>query len=61
MATTAAGNSAWYKAKVKAVTSGDCVVVVSVAANAKSGVLPEKSITLSSLIAPRLVILWFDF
>jgi staphylococcal nuclease domain-containing protein 1 len=57
MAATAAGNSAWYKAKVKAVPSGDCIVVVSVAANAKLGVLPEKSITLSSLIAPRLVIL----
>lgn len=54
MAATAAGNSAWYKAKVKAVPSGDCIVVVSVAANAKLGVLPEKSITLSSLIAPRL-------
>ncbi|MCI38219.1 nuclease domain-containing protein [Trifolium medium] len=55
MATTAAGNSAWYKAKVKVVPSGDCIVVVSVAANARPGVLPEKSITLSSLIAPRLV------
>ncbi|KAE9587364.1 hypothetical protein Lal_00004854 [Lupinus albus] len=43
----------WYKGRVKAVPSGDCLVIVAVASS-KPGPLPEKTITLSSLIAPRL-------
>lgn len=57
MASSAAnsGGTGWYGGKVKAVPSGDCLVIVAMASS-KPGPLPEKSITLSSLIAPRLVI-----
>jgi len=56
MASTAAGATGWYRGKVKAVPSGDCVVIMAMPTG-KPGPLPEKSITLSSLMAPRLVIL----
>ncbi|KAE9604221.1 putative micrococcal nuclease [Lupinus albus] len=49
----ASGATGWYRGRVKAVPSGDCLVIVAMASS-KPGSLPEKSITLSSLIAPRL-------
>ena len=55
MASSTAGGSGWYKGKVKAVLSGDCLVIMAVAAN-RVGPPPEKTLTLSSLIAPRLVL-----
>ena len=42
----------WLKGTVKAVNSGDVLVIVGAV---KSGPPPEKTLTLSSLIAPRLV------
>ena len=54
MASSAAGTTGWYRGKVKAVPSGDCLVIMAMTAN-KPGPPPEKTITLSSLIAPRLV------
>lgn len=56
MASSASGATGWYRGKVKAVPSGDCVVIMAMPTG-KPGPLPEKSITLSSLMAPRLVIL----
>ncbi|PON97497.1 Nuclease domain-containing protein [Trema orientale] len=53
MASSAAGATGWYRGRVKAVPSGDCLVIVAITAN-KPGPPPEKTITLSSLIAPRL-------
>ncbi|KAL4634705.1 hypothetical protein ACB092_04G219400 [Castanea dentata] len=53
MASSTAGGSGWYKGKVKAVLSGDCLVIMAVAAN-RVGPPPEKTLTLSSLVAPRL-------
>ncbi|KAK7358733.1 hypothetical protein VNO77_00671 [Canavalia gladiata] len=53
MASTATGATGWYRGRVKAVPSGDCLVIVAMASS-KPGLLPEKTITLSSLIAPRL-------
>ncbi|KAK4782988.1 hypothetical protein SAY86_007362 [Trapa natans] len=47
-----AGTS-WLKGRVKAVPSGDCMVI-SALTNNNAGPPPEKTITLSSLIAPRL-------
>lgn len=60
MASSTAGGSGWYKGKVKAVLSGDCLVIMAVAAN-RVGPPPEKTLTLSSLIAPRLVLPSFTF
>ncbi|KAJ1417805.1 Tudor domain [Sesbania bispinosa] len=53
MASAATGATGWYRGRVKAVPSGDCLVIVAVASS-KPGPLPEKTITLSSLMAPRL-------
>ncbi|XP_048333257.1 ribonuclease TUDOR 1 [Ziziphus jujuba] len=53
MASSAAGATGWYRGRVKSVSSGDCLVITAMAAN-KPGPPPEKTITLSSLIAPRL-------
>ncbi|KAL5174137.1 Ribonuclease TUDOR 1 [Glycine soja] len=53
MASSASGATGWYRGKVKAVPSGDCVVIMAMPTG-KPGPLPEKSITLSSLMAPRL-------
>ncbi|XP_027338494.1 ribonuclease TUDOR 1-like [Abrus precatorius] len=53
MASAATGATGWYRGRVKAVPSGDCLVIVAIAST-KPGPLPEKTITLSSLIAPRL-------
>ncbi|XP_027339745.1 ribonuclease TUDOR 1 isoform X2 [Abrus precatorius] len=53
MASTATGATGWYRGRVKAVTSGDCLVIMAMSTS-KPGPLPEKTITLSSLIAPRL-------
>ncbi|KAF6144490.1 hypothetical protein GIB67_009589 [Kingdonia uniflora] len=43
--------SGWLRGKVKAVTSGDCLVIMG---STRAEIPPEKTITLSSLIAPRL-------
>ncbi|KAE8697320.1 calcium-binding mitochondrial carrier protein SCaMC-2-B-like isoform X1 [Hibiscus syriacus] len=53
MAAPAAGGSGWYKGRVKAVPSGDSLVVTALTTN-RPGPPPEKTITLASLIAPRL-------
>lgn len=47
-----ATGAAWLRGTVKAVPSGDSLVIVG---NTKSGMPPEKAITLSSLMAPKLV------
>jgi hypothetical protein len=44
--------SGWLRGKVKAVTSGDCLLIMG---STKAEIPPEKSITLSYLMAPRLV------
>lgn len=44
--------SSWLKGIVKEVLSGDSIVIVG---GAKTGIPPEKRLTLSSLIAPKLV------
>ncbi|KAJ8772455.1 hypothetical protein K2173_027632 [Erythroxylum novogranatense] len=53
MATSTAGATGWYRGRVKAVPSGDCLVIMAMTNN-KAGLPAEKTITLSSLIAPRL-------
>ncbi|KAL3575563.1 hypothetical protein D5086_023664 [Populus alba] len=53
MATSTAGATGWYRGRVKAVPSGDSLVIMAVTSN-RPGPPPEKTITLSSLIAPRL-------
>ncbi|XP_010546113.1 PREDICTED: staphylococcal nuclease domain-containing protein 1-like [Tarenaya hassleriana] len=53
MASAAATENKWLRGRVKAVTSGDCLVITALSHN-KPGPPPEKTITLSSLIAPRL-------
>ncbi|XP_057767720.1 ribonuclease TUDOR 1 [Salvia miltiorrhiza] len=50
MASTA-GATGWLRGIVKAVPSGDCLVIMG---NTKAEIPPEKSITLSSLMAPKL-------
>ncbi|XP_044504152.1 ribonuclease TUDOR 1-like [Mangifera indica] len=52
MAAPAAGGQ-WYRGKVKAVTSGDSLVVTALSA-LKAGPPRDKTLTLSSIIAPRL-------
>ena len=42
----------WLRGVVKEVPSGDTVIIVGAV---KSGIPPEKRLTLSSIIAPRLV------
>ena len=49
-----ASEDQWFKGRVKAVTSGDCLVITALA-QSRPGPPPEKTITLSSLIAPKLV------
>ena len=46
------GASGWLRGKVKAMTSGDCLLIMG---STKAEIPPEKSITLSYLMAPRLV------
>ncbi|CAE6089755.1 unnamed protein product [Arabidopsis arenosa] len=43
----------WLKGRVKAVTSGDCLVITALSHN-RAGPPPEKTITLSSLMAPKM-------
>ncbi|CAF1880639.1 unnamed protein product [Brassica oleracea] len=43
----------WLKGRVKAVTSGDCLVITALTHN-RPGAPPEKTITLSSLMAPKM-------
>ncbi|THG23024.1 hypothetical protein TEA_004895 [Camellia sinensis var. sinensis] len=50
MASTA-GTTGWLRGKVKVVPSGDSLVIMG---STKAEIPPEKTITLSSLIAPRL-------
>ncbi|XP_044374493.1 ribonuclease TUDOR 1-like [Triticum aestivum] len=45
------GASGWLRGKVKALTSGDCLLIMG---STKAEIPPEKSITLSYLMAPRL-------
>ncbi|KQJ97123.1 ribonuclease TUDOR 1 [Brachypodium distachyon] len=45
------GASGWLRGKVKGVTSGDCLLIMG---STKAEIPPEKSITLSYLMAPRL-------
>lgn len=51
MASTA-GATGWLRGIVKAVPSGDSLVIMG---NTKAEIPPEKTITLSSLMAPKLV------
>ncbi|KAK9277828.1 hypothetical protein L1049_027384 [Liquidambar formosana] len=51
MASSAAGATGWLRGRVKAVPSGDCLVIMAVTT---ANPPPEKTITLSSLVAPRL-------
>ena len=44
----------WLKGRVKAVTSGDCLVITTLVHN-RPGAPPEKAITLSCLMAPKMV------
>ncbi|CAG7896036.1 unnamed protein product [Brassica rapa] len=48
-----ASEEQWFKGRVKAVTSGDCLVITALA-QSRPGPPPEKTITLSSLMAPKL-------
>ncbi|XP_038989395.1 ribonuclease TUDOR 1-like isoform X2 [Phoenix dactylifera] len=48
---SAAGATGWLRGRVKAVPSGDCLLIMG---STKAEIPPEKTITLSSLIAPRL-------
>ncbi|PRQ26700.1 putative micrococcal nuclease [Rosa chinensis] len=48
-----ASSAGWLKGKVKAVTSGDTLVIMALNPD-KTGIPREKTITLSSLMAPRL-------
>ncbi|XLU81562.1 hypothetical protein S245_004982, partial [Arachis hypogaea] len=50
---SAAARPGWFRGRVKVVPSGDCLVIVALSSS-KPGRLPEKTLTLSSLIAPRL-------
>ncbi|KAL0425189.1 UNVERIFIED_CONTAM: Ribonuclease TUDOR 1 [Sesamum radiatum] len=50
MASTA-GATGWLRGIVKAVPSGDCLVIMG---NTKAEIPPEKTVTLSSLMAPKL-------
>ncbi|CAI0547988.1 unnamed protein product [Linum tenue] len=52
MATSTAGATSWYKGRVKAVPSGDSLVIVAI--TSKQGPPPEKTVTLASLMAPKL-------
>lgn len=45
-------STGWLKGRVKAVPSGDSLVIMG---SSKAEIPPEKSITLASLMAPRLV------
>lgn len=49
---SAAGATGWLRGIVKAVPSGDSLVIMG---NTKAEIPPEKTITLSSLMAPKLV------
>ncbi|CAN8264740.1 unnamed protein product [Cochlearia groenlandica] len=53
MASVAATENQWLKGRVKAVTSGDCLVITALTHN-RAGPPPEKTITLSSLMAPKM-------
>ncbi|KAL6972941.1 Translin-1 [Sarracenia purpurea var. burkii] len=45
------GATGWLRGKVKSVPSGDCLVIMG---STKAEIPPEKTVTLSSLVAPRL-------
>ncbi|KAI5329402.1 hypothetical protein L3X38_028799 [Prunus dulcis] len=53
MASSTAAATGWYRGRVKAVPSGDSLVIMALTAN-KAGPPPERTITLSSLMAPKL-------
>ncbi|KDP22512.1 hypothetical protein JCGZ_26343 [Jatropha curcas] len=50
---TAKGSTGWYSGKVKAVPSGDTLVLTAKSSN-RPGPPPERTISLSYLVAPRL-------
>uniref|UniRef100_A0A7N0VE85 Ribonuclease n=1 Tax=Kalanchoe fedtschenkoi TaxID=63787 RepID=A0A7N0VE85_KALFE len=55
MASSTAGSVKWLRGTVKSVPSGDCLLIMGNQQSTNSGVIPpEKTITLSSIIAPRL-------
>lgn len=58
MATPAAAGGGWYRARVKAVPSGDSLVITALS-NPNPGPPREKTLTLSSIITPRLVIILY--
>ncbi|KAK9272661.1 hypothetical protein L1049_003037 [Liquidambar formosana] len=51
MAAATPANSVWYRGRVKAVPSGDCLAIIALG---KTFPPQERTITLSSIIAPRL-------
>ncbi|XP_010547787.1 PREDICTED: staphylococcal nuclease domain-containing protein 1-like [Tarenaya hassleriana] len=53
MASAAGPENKWLRGRVKAVTSGDCLVITALS-HSKPGPPPEKTITLSSLMSPKL-------
>ncbi|GLT83908.1 hypothetical protein SLE2022_021720 [Rubroshorea leprosula] len=53
MASSTAVATGWLRGRVKAVPSGDSLVIMAMSNN-RPGPPPEKTVTLSSLIAPRL-------
>ncbi|BFG32181.1 hypothetical protein CerSpe_184550 [Prunus speciosa] len=53
MASSTAAATGWYRGRVKAVPSGDSLVIMALTAN-KAGPPPERTITFSSLMAPKL-------
>uniref|UniRef100_A0A7N0RJ48 Ribonuclease n=1 Tax=Kalanchoe fedtschenkoi TaxID=63787 RepID=A0A7N0RJ48_KALFE len=55
MASSTAGSVKWLRGTVKAVPSGDCLLIIGNQQSTNPGLIPpEKTITLSSIIAPRL-------
>jgi staphylococcal nuclease domain-containing protein 1 len=54
MATSNSGTTAWLRGRVKAVPSGDCVVIMAIG---NTDLPLEKTITLASIMAPKLVCL----
>ncbi|CAM8936825.1 unnamed protein product [Rhodiola kirilowii] len=55
MSSSTAGSIKWLRGTVKAVPSGDCLLIMGNQQSSNPGTVPpEKTVTLSSIIAPRL-------
>lgn len=52
MANLNSGTTAWLRGRVKAVPSGDCIVIMAIG---NTDLPLEKTITLASIMAPKLV------